>query len=220
MAAGFLAGRVTQDRGLMSWAAESRRSDAASQVIAVARNATEVPDLQDAWLLPGFSAALQSRSFTDELWSRLGGALRDSSRVHGRDVIADAGRLVDDAAPSALLQQADRVLLVVRPTVRSVHGARSAVDRLRRSLGDLSVVGLVVTRDGPYNGAEVASALELPLVGALPEDRRTADAITDGIGQLRPKDQQRAALLRAARGLAGVLTGPRRVSGAETVGVS
>jgi hypothetical protein len=43
----------------------------------------------------------------------------------GRDVLVDAGRMVTDRGCWPVLQAADRVLLAVRPSVRSVHAGWS-----------------------------------------------------------------------------------------------
>ena len=103
-----------------------------------------------------------------------------------------------------MLRAADQVLLTVRPSVRSVHAAQDAVRRLRQELGDLTTVTALVVGDGPYSAGEVAEALELPLVGVLPEDRAAATVLSDG-GRMSVKSMRRSSLMRAATSLASKL---------------
>jgi hypothetical protein len=78
-----------------------------------------------------------------------------------------------------------------------VAAAVPAVSALRKKLieqtGADNALGALVTGAGPYRGPEVAAQIQIPLVGVLPEDRRSASALTHGgtIGFGRP-------LLRAA----------------------
>jgi hypothetical protein len=145
-------------------------------------------------------------------------ALKSSDASLERDALVDAGRLTADRGCWPVLRAADRVLLAVRRSVRSVHAAQDAATRLRSELGDLEKVAAVVVGDGPYSAAEVTGALRLPLAGTLPEDRTAAQALSDGAA-LGWKALQRSALLRAAAALARDLTEatkPRRVAEAVT----
>ena len=110
-----------------------------------------------------------------------------------------------------VLRAADRVLLAVRPSVRSVHAAQDAKQRLRHELGDLAKVTALVVGVGPYSAGEVAKALDLPLAGTLPYDRTAAQALSDG-AVVSPKTLQRSALLRAASSLAKTLTSSTEAS--------
>ena len=116
----------------------------------------------------------------------------------------DAGRLVTDRGCWPVLRAADRVLLAVRPSVRSVHAAQDAVQRVRQELGDLAKVAALVICDGAYSAGEVAKALQLPLAGVLPYDRTAAAVLSDG-AMSSMKALRRSALLRAASSLAGKL---------------
>ncbi len=202
MAAGLLPGRVSQDRGLLSWSAAARRDRPASGGASMlAAHAVELPEAPGVWLLPGFTNATQGYSFTDEVWERLALVLERSAAATGRDALVDTGRLVGQPANWPVLRAADRVLVTVRPSVRSVHAALDLTGRLRDELGDLSKVAALVVGDGPYSAREVASALGLPLAGTLPTDRPAAAALSDG-AQATMRSLQRSALLKAAGGLA------------------
>jgi MinD-like ATPase involved in chromosome partitioning or flagellar assembly len=206
MAAGLLPGRVSLDRGLLSWSSTARRgTPALSAAAMLAAHAVELPEHPSVWLLPGFTNATQGHSFTEDVWERLALALQRSSAAIGRDAIVDTGRLVGDQVTWPLLHAADQVLVVVRPSVRSVHSAQQATSQLRRELGDLTNVGVLVVGDGPYSSTEVSSALGLALAGTLPTDRRAAAALSDGASATM-RTLHRSALLKAAASLAHALT--------------
>lgn len=206
MAAGLLAGRIRADRGLLSWSTAARRGVPALGAAALlSEHAVQVPEQPRLWLLPGFTTATQGASFAADAWERLALALEQSSASIGRDTLVDAGRLVGDRGCWPVLQAADRVLLAVRRSVRSVHAAQDAAQRLRQELGDLAKVTALVIGDGRYAATEVAKALQLPLAGTLPEDRAAAQALSDG-APTNWKTLQRSALLRAASSFAGKLS--------------
>jgi hypothetical protein len=205
MAAGFLAGRVSQDRGLLSWATAARRGTPAMQAAALlASHSVELPEQPNVWLLPGFTNMTQGWSFTDDVWERLALALERSAAVLGRDAIVDTGRLVGERTPWPVIHAADQVLVAVRPSVRSVHAAQDAVGRLRSELGDLAKVRALVVGDGPYSPDEAASVLQLNQAGRLPADRNAACALTDGASTTM-RALQKTALLKASAGLVGKL---------------
>lgn len=212
MAPGLLAGRVGVDRGLLSWSTAARRGVPAMQAATmVAQHAVQLPEQPQVWLVPGVTTAAQGASFTAEAWERLASALYTSSVSIGRDALVDAGRLVSERGCWPVLRAADRVLLAVRPSVRSVHAAQDAKQRLRHELGDLAKVTALVVGVGPYSAGEVAKALDLPLAGTLPYDRTAAQALSDG-AVVSPKTLQRSALLRAASSLAKTLTSSTEAS--------
>ncbi|TFV52083.1 hypothetical protein [Blastococcus sp. TF02A-35] len=205
LAPGLLAGRVSADRGLLSWSAAARRGLPATAAARLfAEHATQVPEHPQVALIPGFTTATQGASFTSETWERLALALAASTTAIGRDVVVDAGRLVTDRGCWPVLRTADQVLLVVRPSVRSVHAAQDAVQRVRRELGDLANVAALVVGTGPYSAREVVTALQLPLAGVLPYDPSAAAALSDGAVSSM-KTLRRSALMRAASSLAGEL---------------
>jgi hypothetical protein len=207
MAPGLLAGRVGLDRGLLSWSTAARHGVSATAAdTLLTEHAVQVPERPQVSLLPGFATATQGTSFTSETWERLALALEQAAATGGRDTLVDAGRLVIDRGCWPVLRAADRVLLAVRPSVRSVHAAQDAAQRLRSELGDLDRVAALVVGDGPYSASEVAGALQLPLAGVLPYDRTAAEILSDG-ALSSPKTLRRAALMRAASALAGKLAG-------------
>jgi septum formation inhibitor-activating ATPase MinD len=208
MAPGLLAGRVSLHRGLLSWSTAARRDlSAKASATVLTEHAVQVPEQPQVWLLPGFATATQGTSFTTETWERLALALKQSAASVAWDTLVDAGRLVTDRGCWPVLRAADRVLLAVRPSVRSVHAAQDAAQRLRQELGDLAKVAALVVGEGPYSAAEVVGALQLPLAGVLPHDRTAAAVLSDG-AMSSPKTLRRSALLRAASSLARDLAVP------------
>ncbi|MBV9919819.1 MAG: hypothetical protein JOY78_03050 [Pseudonocardia sp.] len=183
----------------MSWSAAARRGVPALAAAALfAEHVVELSERDGVWFLPGFTNTTQGLSFTDEIWERLALALGRCSAAIGRDGLVDAGRLACDRGNWPVLRAADQVLLAVRPSVRSVHAAQDATTKLRHELGDLNNVSALVIGSGPYPAAEVASALQLPLGGALPEDRYAAAVLSDGAAQSLTKPLHRSPLLRSA----------------------
>ena len=100
-----------------------------------------------------------------------------------------------------MLAVADQILLAVRPTARSIQGARAAADQLREHLGDLACVRLLICGAGEYSAKDVSAQLEVPVAGALPHDRSAAAVLTEG-ASTGMRSLKRSRLLRSAAGLA------------------
>ena len=213
MAPGLLAGRITSDRGLLSWSTAARRDLTVDSAAALLLDhAVQLPEQAAVSLVPGFASTAQGASFTTEAWERLALALASGAATIERDVLVDAGRLVNDRGGWPVLRAADLVLLVVRPSVRSVHAAQDAAQRLRQQLGDLSSVSALVVGGGPYSAMEVADALHLPLAGVLPDDPTTASFLSDGASP-GARTLRRSGLLRAARSVAAQLAATAKLAG-------
>lgn len=93
----------------------------------------------------------------------------------GRTLVADIGRVSE--ATASLAAEADLVILVVRPDLVSVLGAERAVrclEAARVSRDKLAAVVCGLERRRPADRAEIADALGLPVVGAVPLNRRGA----------------------------------------------
>ncbi|HEX5199688.1 MAG TPA: septum site-determining protein Ssd [Actinoplanes sp.] len=112
-----------------------------------------------------------------------------------RDVIvADLPRRLDD--PSVLaLQTADRAVLVVRPELRALAGARGVAQAIRVHRGDLAVV-VRGPAPVPLPPREVAKALELPLAGVLRAEPDMLVEIENGKGPAHAARGRLAALCR------------------------
>jgi MinD-like ATPase involved in chromosome partitioning or flagellar assembly len=93
----------------------------------------------------------------------------------GRMVVADIGRVSTTNAPVAA--EAALVLLVVRADLVSVLGAERALRHLGATSASQERIRIVVSahdRRRPADLAEVGEALGLPVLGAVPHDRRGA----------------------------------------------
>jgi MinD-like ATPase involved in chromosome partitioning or flagellar assembly len=90
-----------------------------------------------------------------------------------RTVVADLGRV--SKANSPLAAESELVLLVVRADLVSVLGAERALRCLEAAGADRNRIEVVVCgheRRRPADLAEVEEALRLPVLGAVPLDRR------------------------------------------------
>jgi Flp pilus assembly CpaE family ATPase len=100
-------------------------------------------------------------------------AVLRTAKLSGRDVVVDIGRVSEvSASPAA---EADLVILVVRPDLVSVLGAERALRCLEPAgVSRERVVAVVcgLERRRPGDRTEVADALGLPVLGAVPLDRR------------------------------------------------
>jgi hypothetical protein len=138
-------------------------------------------------LLPGLSDPAQALPWVEQPagggptgWAQLAQLLRalETSSGGGYDALVDCGRLCAPGAPTALLAAADAVLLVLRPTLPAVRAAAVALPSLARPGG--VPVGLVTVGAGGYSGRDLTAALGAPVVGWLPDDPRTATALSSG----------------------------------------
>ena len=142
----------------------------------------------------------------------------------GVDVVADCGRLLSRSSPAAaVVQRADLVVLVTRPTVSGVAHARHGVGVAARVLNDaaragsgLDRVAVLVVDDPAAPGSrrahrrQVGEVLagspglqDVPVVGVLAHDPRTAAALAGHGSTGRGLD--RSPLLRSAREAATAL---------------
>lgn len=113
-------------------------------------------------------------------------------------VVVDLPRHLDDVGSEAIGQCAV-VLLVVPSRVRGVAAARSMLDGLRATCGDLRVVVRLV----PHSNLPpdtVADALDQSLSGVVRTHRSLARAVDDGLGPLG-----RGGLERSCRSILGTL---------------
>ena len=184
--------------GLGELALSARRGDLPGRLEA---HLLQLDEAGRARLLPGV-ADPGSAAHVD--WLRLAGALT-AVDDGATDVLADCGRLGAEHFPVPLVERAVAVVVVTGSSLRAVRAGSHAAARLRRQLGDDggaqgSVAALVVGPGEPYGEREIADALGVPVLGALPRDRRAAAVLSDGVPAGRWFPQ--SALLRTARSAA------------------
>lgn len=194
--AGYLRGTVDHSRGLLPLAL-AQRHDALEQglwpqtvpLTGDPHAASVAAGAGDRWLLPGLSDAAQAPS-TAALWGPLGSLLASLERA-GTDVIVDAGRLGTAHAPTAILRQADLVLLVMSTNLPAVAAAKARLNLLREDLsvtgtagrldGHLSNLGLLLVGEGrPYSAKEISTACGVPVVASLAWDPASAEVLAAG----------------------------------------
>lgn len=149
-------------------------------------------------LLPGLPGPSSTVGFLNGLWGRLGQALADLGDA-GVDVIVDAGRYqVREPWPRELLIRADRLLLMVPPTLAAATAAMPVANALREAAnaeGASEAVQVLVRRPtgpnqsgrGPlhlqqryYADREVAEALGVVVAGTVEADPAAASYLSEG----------------------------------------
>lgn len=156
----------------------------------------------------------------DDVSSEVLVRLLQAARSTGRTVVADLGRTSD--ASVAAIREADRVSVVVRPDLVSVLGAQRALRRLSAAGVPLERVGVIISgldRRRPGDRAEVQDALRVPVLHAIPFDRRGARKALLEQAPARTK-RLRAAFDALAERLQSPPSGDRPRAPVEFVGAS
>lgn len=175
MAAGVLRGSVPAQAGMLALAsARGMPPEAAVPAAGVALRADGT-----ARLIPGVPDAARAGALP-LAWDRLVEA-RSALEAEQVDLLVDAGR-VDPVASAPWLDEADLVLLVVRPTLPAVTAAHRWVATRRGGAVTPTVpLALVVVESpSPYRAHEVATAVGLPLQGVVPFDPVHAQVHAEG----------------------------------------
>jgi hypothetical protein len=190
--AGLMAGHALAARGLMEHAIEAGR-DSHSAAVGLGAQLVPLDAARSRTLLPGLTDPRQAAGLAPA-WP----AVAASLTAQPADVIADCGRLdAGSGQPTAVIAAARTVALVLRPTLRQVWSARSRVEILTELLDGKDRLVVLLTGPGTHAARDVAQALQLPVMAALPGDVRTAALLSDGIGA---RSRLRAApLMRSAR---------------------
>lgn len=171
-------------------------------------------------LLAGLDDPSQAQA-VDAMWPLLATALTALNDENSGpvDVLVDAGRLSDRHAPWPVLAAADLVAVVVRPDLAGIRLASRWIPSLHTRLGDDGRPGgqlrLVVIGDRPYPPAEVADALNIPLLAALPDDATGAAALSAG-----GRGLGRSRLWRALTSVANTLADERRMLVSSAAGTN
>lgn len=135
-------------------------------------------DRRRAWLLHGIRDPRHARQIN---WQFLGDAFIGASAASGMDVIIDLGRVGGSDTPTALLQRADVVVMVLGRSLAQVDAAQPRLDALQIMA---SRVGLCLIDSGPYSTSEIRKALfGLPVVAELPYSPADARVLSDGAPQ-------------------------------------
>lgn len=193
--AGYLAGALPADRGIRELAVAELRGNSLrdtwwGQLVDLD------PPHQRRLLLPGITDPVQSGALRP-VWERLAAFFAELAHTDGYDMVIDCGRLAAPNPPWPVLDAADMVLLALRPTLPGLFAAVPAVRALRTHLAEHGTggtrLGLLLTGPGDQSSRTVARELDAPVIATLPDDTRTARALSHG-GTVRTN----AALMRAA----------------------
>ena len=204
--AGLLAGHVPAARGLMEHAIEAGR-DHQSAAIGLSAQLLPLDGARGSSLLPGLTDPRQAVGLAPS-WP----AVAASLAAQRADVIADCGRLDAGAGqPTPVIERAQIVGLVLRPTLRQVWSARSRVEILTQLLDGTDRLVLMLTGPGTHTARDVAQALQVRVAAVLPADVRTAARLSDGMGAHRRLGT--APLMRSANTAGAAL---RKHAGAAT----
>ena len=217
IAAGYLAGTADPGCNLLDLTVAARRTDLRS---ALRSHLVALDDTGTRTVLPGLRGPDRAAALLP-WWDRLAAMFGDLRDLDGPadlrggngavDVLADCGRLATGHPPSGVLRRADTVVLVLRPTLRSVAHARAAAHELAQDAMrlDRGLVAVLVGAGRPYTTREVTRALRVPVI-EVAHDPRAAAVLYDGA----PSGRRFAAsaLLRSARTLAEQLSAPATAS--------
>ena len=134
-------------------------------------------------LLPGVVDAAQAGSVTP-LWQRIADFFASLERgTPPFDVIVDCGRLHVADPPWPLLRSAAVVVVVTGARLADLSATRGAVRAIQRDFAEHRVpsgtLRLLVVGDG-HGKSEISKALQLPVIGQLPHDPRTAEVLSHG----------------------------------------
>lgn len=146
---------------------------------AVAEVATPI-DGTGVSFIAGTRSHTQAAALKD-LWAPLADVLVELEAT-GQDVIVDAGRLGLHGSPEPVLDAADLALLVTRTSLPHLSALRSRAETFGRPALDWHQPGILLIGEGqPYNARDVAAAVNLPVIGSLPDDTASAAVFSHGI---------------------------------------
>jgi len=196
--AGYLQGALEGPRGIGELAVAELRDGRLEQDFWSQLIDLDAPR-RERLLLPGVVNPAQAGSVAP-LWQRFADFFDQlDDGEPGYDVIADCGRLHTALPPWPVLRAAAAVPVVTAARLPELSAARSVVEMLRRDLREHGAppgtLRLLVVGPGHGKG-EISRALQVPVIGHLPDDRRTAEVLSYG-GTVRA----RRPLMRAAAAL-------------------
>ncbi len=152
----------------------------------------------------------RSHAVLDDGTATLGPWLAQRSDVI---TIADCGRVAASQTEAALVAHATRAFLVTQPTAEQIQPATAIAERLQSVGVD---VGWLLIGTRPHDAAEVQRATGIEVAAVLPDDARTARAITQGTLSSRLR---RSPLARAIHALANDIASAAQPEAAEAIEV-
>ncbi len=203
MLAGYFQGAVTENDAMVDLVLAHRDGRLAE---ALPHTLLRIPGAHVS-ILPGPKSHAQAGGLA-ELWPALAhelGALEQT----GQDVIVDAGRLGMVHSPQALVRAADLAVLVTRTDLPALAAARQWASgwtsASRDGTGASCVAALVVGPGRPYEPAEVAKVLGVPVLESVLWNPRSATVFSEGQKPAGNSWAQRDQLVRSYRAVAAAL---------------
>ncbi|MGP4027321.1 hypothetical protein [Actinomadura sp. 3N407] len=174
--AGYFQGQIPADRGLWQLALQSRRGTETA-ITDLLNQTVPLDEAGSRLLLPGIRDPFRGDHISPEMWEGVATALGQIPN----DVVADIGHVGVDL-PFPIVQQADLVLMVMRPSLAQAAAARPRLERLRDALGDGAPLGLCLVGEGAFHLREVERSLGVHFVftDQVPLDTKTAAVLTQG----------------------------------------
>lgn len=172
MGAGILRGSVPSARGMLALGA-SREQDSLEMI---ERHAVELTGDGSVRLLPGIPDSARLTAL--ELASERLRSCRSELSEGGVDLVVDAGRVGTHLGTSPWIEHADRILLVLRPTLPSVRAARALLSAWGPHR--LTPRAVLVASPSPYGRADVVRAVASCPVHEIAFDARSARVYSDG----------------------------------------
>lgn len=191
----WVSGQLRSDANVVSFATTTRHLDAVPAE-ALVGHVQQVPDLEHVRLLAGVTRRSQTEAIGDEGWRRLADATRDVADGDA-DVLVDLGRW-ESRTPWPLLQASDVVLLGLRPMLRHLRTAMPVVTTLQQELAPERVAAAVLAST-PHRAQHLGHALDLPVGLQLPDDRDSAQLLSDGLLPTPTRTPRSRPLFAAAR---------------------
>ena len=181
-----------------AWAPDAwREADAARRFVVGTRHGVEVLTLPPHPRMSGFDAVFESR---DNEFGALGAqTLLDAA--HASEValvVADLGSAIDEGH-RYLIEQADLVLGVVRPTTESLADAYRLAAMVRGLHMGRKLALVANQADDDREAGQIARDAGLDLLAVIPRDPAFDRAAESGEPAWRQKPELRAALLPLAR---------------------
>ena len=110
-------------------------------------------------------------------------------REVGDDAVVDCGRFQQGNPAVPLIEAADLILIVARPTAGELSRVASAAKELGGRLRILLVAGSPAPGSIEYPPAEVANAVGVPVIGTMPYDPAAASTLWGGPSGARLRER-------------------------------
>lgn len=188
---GYLRGQMDHSRGLTPLSVQHQRGQLTPR--AVWEQSVQLGE--DRFLVPGFSNIVAAAGAGASFWNTLGSTL-SAIAAQGADVLIDGGRFGIRDDRTALMQLADMVALVahpVMPDIATVRARRRDLSETLAHVGHDDWLGLLLVDalDEAFRDGEVSKAVQLPVLGRLANDPRTAAVFSVG-AEPTPKTKKSA----------------------------